>query len=147
MAGSTPIPDFGKMLGATFDAFNSLNNAFTASDNMQSKADILDVQSESILENAMRRSKAIREAGDRFMGEQKGAAAASGVVAGTGSSLELLAESYKATRQRITDDIRGDTLQRQSNMDRAAHLRKTAKKTEKAGYIAAVGNILSGTFG
>jgi hypothetical protein len=138
--------DYGQMLGSSFNAFDSLNSAFTASDNLQFKADILDAQSESILENAMRRSKSIREAGEQFQGKQIAATAASGVVIGTGSSLELLAESYKATSQRIADDVRSGTLQRQSNMDRSAHLRKTAKKTEQAGYIKAAGSILGGFY-
>lgn len=144
---STGNTDYLSLLGTTFEAFNSLNNAFSQADTMKSQAFALDAQNASILDNAMSRASAMRKAGERFMDEQRSSMAASGVVVGTGSSLDVAAEAYRSTQMRLQDNARASLMKRQRNLDRSAYLRKTAKKTETAGYIKAAGSILSGSFG
>lgn len=135
---------YGNFLGSVFEMTGTILDGIESKNVAFENAQRLEDSGEFIFQNAIRRSHAIQRKGERLVGKQKASTAARGIVVGTGSNLELLAETVRNTTMAASDEARKGLIEKRNRKAQANEARRQGRAAEKSAYIKAAGNLLSG---
>ncbi len=131
--------------GTALSAVGQIRQANATSAANKFNANVAEQRSQALkVQNKYNVDKLKRQKG-LFLGRQKAQYAKSGVVVGTGSPLDVLADTASQFEQDIYNTKYNTQIGVNQNTGQANYLRKSAKNAVTAGYYGAGSTLLTGT--
>lgn len=131
-----------QVFGGMLRAVSSFGQAFEAKNVAQQNALQLNAEADARLEDARTQAMAILRRSKSLKGHQRATSAARGVVVGTGSSLDILAETVINDGLRASDAIRVGQIQQRSLQHQASRQIRAGRSMSRAGFIQGTGTLL-----